>query len=176
MRHNPMFKNESIRLMRKRMIFPILLAAAIVGQMELRANTALLALLPSSGVVSGPPGSTVGWGFDLQWTSGTDWLVVVTSSQLISETTPSILVAYTDFVGPQHGPSPDGALGPGSPTNWTQTFDGVSQGIGSYQINPAAATGAEDTGSIQVNDNLYDSNPSGGTANLPGSGSVFVRF
>jgi hypothetical protein len=133
--------------MRKRMVLATLLAVGVVGQMGLRANTVLSAFLPSTGVVNGAVGSTAGWGFDLRWTSSTDWLSA-TNSPL------------------------SGVLGSDSLSYWPQKLDGVPQGIGSYQFDPVVALGADDMGSIQVNHRKFDSDLSSGSANLLGPDTI----
>ena len=121
---------------------------------------------PLNGAVNGLPGATVGWGFTVNWTSTNgDW-ISFTGSSLGSaapggnETNPSVLALYTDFIGLQGGPD-DFAVGP-SDSPWTETFDGVSQGIGSYLItsDPSQA-GANDSGQITIDFDLYNGDPLG---------------
>ena len=100
----------------------------------LHAGTVTLDLNPLGGSITGGPGDTVGWGFKLT-NSTADW-ISVTSSALTFETNPSLGV-YTDFIGLQSGPLPSFALAPS--TFWSETFDGVSQGIGSYAISSSAS-------------------------------------
>jgi hypothetical protein len=86
--------------------------------------------------VDGLAGASVGWGFTVTWTSTSgDW-ISFTSTRALSlaqaETNPSLLASYTDFIGVQGGPV-DFGLSPGA-SPWTQTFNGVSQGVGLDQI------------------------------------------
>jgi len=101
--------------MGKKLVLAMLMAAGVVGQIGLRANTVLFAELPSNGVLNGAVGSTVAWGFDLQWAPSSGWLSVTNS----------------EF---------SGVLGSDSVVCWAQPPDGGSQGIGSH---PAVALAAE---------------------------------
>jgi hypothetical protein len=125
-------------------------------------DTLSIQLDPANGGLDGIAGASVGWGFNVTWTSTEgDW-ISFTSTSLGSveqaETNPSLLASYTDFVGAQGGPV-DFGLSPGS---WTETFDGVSQGVGLYQItaDPSIAVpSAEDTGQITFNFQVYNGDP-----------------
>jgi hypothetical protein len=127
-------------------------------------DTLSIQLDSSGGAVHGVIGATVGWGFTVVWTSTEgDW-ISFTSTSLGSvaqgETNPSLLApgGYTDFIGAQGGPV-DFGLSPGS---WAQAFDGVSQGVGAYQITTdlgIAVPGALDTGQITFNFNVYNGDP-----------------
>jgi hypothetical protein len=97
-------------------------------------DTISIQLSPADGAVDGLAGASVGWGFSVNWTSTDgDW-VLFTGSSLGSvaqgETNPSLLEYYSDFLNAQGGPA-DFGLSPGT---WTESFDGVSQGVGLYQI------------------------------------------
>ena len=135
-------------------------------------DTLHIALNPSSGVVHGQPGSTVGWGFTVTWTGTNNWLSF-TGTSLGSATSPetncSIMASYTgpgcpaggytDMLGLQGGPT-DFGMAPG--TTWTQAFDGVSNGVGAYAISADPSlllTGASDTGQITFNFDIYSGNP-----------------
>lgn len=132
-------------------------------------DTISIQLSPLNGAIDGAPGTTVGWGFDVNWTSTNgDW-VTFTGSSLGSlaqgETNPGLLApgGYTDFIGAQGGPV-DFALS-SSQGLWSETFDGVSQGVGSYQIvsDPSVAVpGAQDSGEITFNFQVYNGDPLNG--------------
>ena len=123
-----------------------------------------IALNPANGAGDGVAGASVGWGFTVTWTSTNgDW-ISFTSSSLGSvaqgETNPMLLASYSDFIGPQGGPL-DFGLSPGA-SPWAQSFDGVSQGAGLYQItsDPSVAVpGAEDTGQITFDFQVFDGDP-----------------
>lgn len=139
-------------------------------------DTLLIRLDPLDGAVHGSPGATVGWGFTVTWISTTDW-ITFTGSSLGSvapggtETNPSVLAAYTDFIGSQGGPDPtyfaiSPRFGP-----WTQTFDGISQGIGSYQItSDPTQVGANDTGEITINYEVWNGPPGALGSSATGTG------
>ncbi len=127
-------------------------------------DTLSIVLNPLNGAVDGTAGSTVGWGFTVTWTSTSDDWISFTSTSLGSldqvETNPSLLASYTDFIGAQGGPV-DFGLSPGF-GSWTEPFDGVSQGVGAYQINSdpgVAIPGAQDTGEITFNFQVFNGDP-----------------
>jgi hypothetical protein len=125
-------------------------------------DTISIQLNPTDGAVDGVAGATVGWGFTVTWTStDNDW-ISFTSTSLGSlaqnETNPGLLEGYTDFIGLQGGPV-DFGLSPGT---WPESFDGVSQGVGAYQIVNdlgVAVPGAQDTGQITFNFAVYNGDP-----------------
>ncbi len=152
-----------------------MLISGLVACGNLRASTITLAdipsgdtdtisiqLMPLDGALDGVAGASLGWGFTVNWTSTQgDW-ASFTSTSLGSvaqgETNPGLLGSYTDFIGAQGGPV-DFGLSPGT---WVEAFDGVSQGIGVYQIttDPSiAAPGAQDTGQITFNFQVYNGDP-----------------
>jgi hypothetical protein len=146
--------------MYKSLIFSLLTTAVV------SAGTITVALDPVGGSVTGAPGATVGWGFTLT-NSSTSW-ISVTSSALTFETNPSI-GAYTDFIGLQGGPMPSFAVAPSG--IWMETFDGLSQGVGSYAISSSAALFAQDSGSILIGYDLFNGDPTV-TGMQTGSSSV----
>ena len=148
----------------------LLISLILATAAALSADTISLDLDPLGGSISGAPGSTIGWGFTLT-NSSTSW-ISVTSSALTFETNP-LLGSYVDFIGLQGGPAPSFAVAPSS--FWTETFDNVSQGIGSYTIPNSAELSAEDSGSILVSFDLFNSDPSDG-GNQTGSSSVSAPF
>lgn len=148
---------------------------ALAGSASLVAGTLpvgdslSIQLNPLNGAVDGVPGATVGWGFTVTWTTTNgDW-ISFTGSSLGSiapggnETNSSVLAGYADFIGAQGGPD-DFAIGP-SDSPWTEAFDGVSQGIGSYQItSDPSEVGASDSGQITISYDVTSGDPL-----LPGS-------
>jgi hypothetical protein len=106
----------------------------------------VVTLNPPNGTISGNPGDTIGWGFDV----GPDLVQFIsfTGSVTLSETNPSVGV-YADFIGMQGGPV-NAVLAPFSP-DWVLAFDSVNQmGIGSFAIDPGAVPGSSDGGVIRV--------------------------
>jgi len=122
-------------------------------------DTISIAFDPLDGAVDGVAGATVGWGFTVIWTSSDNDWVSFTSTSLGSveqvESNPALAAGYTDFIGAQGG-NFDYGLSPGT---WTEAFDGVSQGVGAYQIASDATPGAEDTGEITFNFQVYNGDP-----------------
>ena len=144
--------------------------AALWGAGAVRAASINLNLAPPGASISGPPRSTVGWGFTLV-NPDTDW-ISVTSSALTFETNPS-LGLYTDLIGLQGGPLPSFAVAPS--TSWSEVFDGVSRGIGSYAISSSAAPFAQNSGLILVNFDIFDGDPLNG-GNQIDSSAISAAF
>jgi hypothetical protein len=125
-------------------------------------DTVSIQLNPLNGTLSGAAGATVGWGFTVDWTSTDgDW-IVFTGSSLGSpdevESNPGLLSSYTDFIGAQGGPFDFGLQPSSSP--WTEAFNnGLSMGVGSYQIASGAVVGAEDTGEITFDFEVFNGDP-----------------
>ena len=136
----------------------------------------LTIVLDNNGAILGPPGSTIGWSFLMEWTARNNYLSFTGSSlgsPLSPETNNSFLVAYTDFIGLNGGPN--GSLSPNGPdSNWTQFFDAATMnGVGSYQIfsdESLAILDAQDNGQITFNFDIFKGDPStGGTSLLSDS-------
>jgi hypothetical protein len=128
----------------KRLLSVTALAVAFTGVM---AATPILTLNPSDGVVSGTPGSTVGWGFTLTNDSGflIPSAVVFCEGAFNAGCTPTF-GTFTDFAA-QSQFNIVGAM-------LTETFhDATEQGIGSFTINFNAPTGVTDVGTIYL---VYD--------------------
>ena len=131
-----------------------------------------IALNPANGAVDGVAGSTVGWGFTVNWQATGNYLSFTgTSLGSLSapETNCSIMAGYTgpacppggytDFISAQGGPS-DFSMAPD--TIWTEAFDGVSNGVGAYSISSdptLALAGAEDTGQVTFDFEVYSGDP-----------------
>jgi hypothetical protein len=117
--------------------------------------------LPGSGVLTGAPGETVGWGFS---STNDDFFQSISFSQsiLVNETNP-LLGIYIDLIGPQGGPV-NFAVDAGQ--TWSEGFSNVNQvGLGTFTIDPGAAPGSSDSGSIRVFFNFADSTP--GSIDVP---------
>lgn len=143
---------------------------ALLGSAALSATGITFSPIPPSGQISGLPGETIGWGFDITPDS-TDW-IAVTGSIWLFETNPAIGF-YTDFIGLQGGPL-GGYLQPLTP-NWLQLFDNsLSTGLGSFTIDGAAPLGASTSATLRILFERYSDNPTvcnncfleGGSADL----------
>jgi hypothetical protein len=134
-----------------------LLLALLAG--SLPAET--FSTLPVSGLAIGAPGQDVGWGFT---TTNDSFLQSLSFSQsiLINETNPSLGI-YTDLIGPQGGPD-NFSVDAGQ--TWSEGFSEIDQfGLGFLSIDPGAAIGSSDSGSIRVFFNFADNTP--GTIDVP---------
>jgi len=133
----------------------ILRCALLLTLLAGHLAAATLTIDPVSGIATGSPGDTVGWGFS---TYNTDLFQSISFSQsvLINETNP-LLGFYTDLIGPQGGPN-NFSLDANS--TWSQGFDfGNQSGLGFFQIDPNAIVGSSDSGLIRVFFNLEDGTP-----------------
>lgn len=137
--------------MRTLTLLCLTLAAVIV---PLPATT--ITLDPPSGDITLLPGQPFGWGFTITNDSPLD-TISFTGSVLVNETNPG-LGSYTDFIGPQGGPSLEATLAPLDV--WTETFSDANQtGIGEYLLAPGTPDGAQDSGSIRVEWDQWDGDP-----------------
>jgi hypothetical protein len=128
----------------KRLLSLTALAVALTGVMS---AVPILTLNPSNGVLSGTPGSTVGWGFTLSNDSGflVPSQVVFCEGAFNTGCTPTF-GTFTDFAAQLQ----INVVGP----TVTQAFDNAAQqGIGSFTINANAPRGVTDTGTIFL---VYD--------------------
>lgn len=133
-------------------------------------GTPILVLTPSSGMISGVPGQTVGWGFSLTNTSLVDTLTV-TTSYLINETDPA-MGTYSDIISYFGGPS-NFEMAPS--TTWSELFSynpdpSLQTGVGYYVIDPGAPGGSSDQATLVVEYELDNAT----TGNFDSSGSLFV--
>jgi hypothetical protein len=113
------------------------------------ADSFTFATIPASGDVSGPAGSTVGWGYSLANDSSTLWLSTTEiDAGLFQFGTP---VSLFDFP----------ILAPGATV--TVSFD-LAQGTGLYQLtwDPSAPAGFINSGSFDVTADWYDGDPLNG--------------
>ena len=137
-----------------------------------QAANAGIVLVPAGGSITGTPGQTVGWGFQLA-ADPLDWISVVGVVPL-GEDNPA-LGSFVDFISPQGGPS-FGSLAPGGP-DWQQNFDLASfQGFGSYTIDPAAVLGDHNAGTFLVLFETFTQNPASCGSCFDSSGTAFLPF
>jgi len=124
---------------------------------------------PLNGLLSGDPGSTVGWGYTLENDSATDW-IVVSSSDFVTAESWGIYDDYflSNFL----------MLGPGD--SFTQAFDeALTEGIGSFTIDNLALPEWTASGLIEITYDMFDDNPmiSGnwtGTSSVSAAGEITV--
>jgi hypothetical protein len=113
--------------------------------------SAVIALSPPDGAISGAPGSTVGWGFTL--TNGADW-VSIDSVTTENETSPlgGVSGGFTSYMDLLGGLS-NGVTAPGK--TWTLAFSpgNPGTGLGQYAIDPSTPSGASDSGDFLI---FYD--------------------
>jgi hypothetical protein len=121
--------------------------------------TTTLTLSPPGGAISGPAGSTVGWGFT--FVNDTNFAVITGTQFCGTGSTPPIclplspnLGTYTDIAGSQFlviGPSPE------SPSV-TQSFDSaLNTGLGSFTLSSTASGTV--SGIIEVSYDLFSVSP-----------------
>src|ERR1700733_7443723 len=112
----------------------------------LKADSYTFSLIPSTGDVSGPAGSTVGWGYFLENDSTSDWLVTTDlQAGTFLDGTP---ISVFDF--------PD--LGPGQSV--TVPFDPIA-GTGVYQLtwDPSVPLGFTNTGTFELDAEWWSDDP-----------------
>ncbi len=153
-----------------RYLFAVSIAGLVTGNLFASAtvlnglptgdtDTISIQLDPLNGSLDGLAGASVGWGFTVNWTSTQGDQLSFSNSALTFETNPALLANYADFMV-QGGPSNLGTLDPGS-SPWSQSFDGVSKGVGAYKITTdlgVSTPGAQDTGFVTFNFDVFDIN------------------
>lgn len=142
-----------------KMLRTVLIAAIsmfAMGTCAYADSAPTLTLDPASGAVTGPAGTTVGWGFTL--TAGSSDFAVITGSDfcvgVVTSPCSNTFGTYTDFAGEQFLVV---GSGPGeSPI--TEAFDdAMMTGMGSFAINPGS-TGTL-SGFIAVTYDLFSVDP-----------------
>ncbi len=114
-------------------------------------------LLPSDGNISGPAGSTVGWGYSLTNTDPSNWFMSTDlNSDSFSNGTPTLLFDFPIL-------APGGAA--------TETFDPVSS-IGLFELlwDVSAPVGFVNSGNFTLSGQWWDGDPLNGgnfVANAP---------
>lgn len=130
----------------------LLLCSLLAGSLP---AAPVFTLDPADGAISGPAGSTRGWGFTL--TSDTSrWLSVV-ASLLLTESDPA-MGFYQDYIGGLGGPV-NFTLPPNDPA-WQLTFEeATGESVGSFTFDPAASPGAVNSGTLRVIVEAYAADP-----------------
>lgn len=117
---------------------------------SLAADTITFTTLPADGNVSGPAGSTVGWGYSITNNSDTDWFLATDLEPDSSFTngTPTSLFDFPEV-------APDSTV--------TEAFDPVNL-IGLYELtwDPTAPDGSINSGNFILSGQWYDGDPFNG--------------
>jgi hypothetical protein len=118
-----------------------------------------LTLIPADGAISGPAGTTVGWGFT--FTNDTNFAVITGTQFCGTGSVPPVclplspnLGSYTDIAGSQFlviGPSPE------SPTISQSFNSALNTGLGSFTLNPTASGSV--SGIIELSYDLFSVSP-----------------
>src|ERR1700733_5376496 len=114
-----------------------------------RADTTYVTLLPSTGDVSGPAGSLVGWGYSITNQSTTDWFLATNlNSDSFSNGTPNLLFDFPE-------------VAPGATV--TEAFDSVN-GNGMFELlwDPSPPVGFVNSGDFTLSGQWYDGDPFNG--------------
>src|ERR1700730_4102365 len=121
-----------------------------------RADSISLTLDPTNGALTGPAGSTVGWGFTFT-NLGSDFAVITSTDFCVGVITSpcgTSFGTYTDLAGPQFvpvGPPPESS-------SFAEVFNNsLGTGLGSFLIDPAA-TGTV-IGQILLSFDLFNVDP-----------------
>src|ERR1035437_4582790 len=120
---------------------------ALAGPMQVDNLTFTLS---NNGALSGAPGSTHGWGFEL--TNTLNYVVITGSGFDATQNAGDVI--YTDFIGPNF-------IVVGAPgSTVAQSFDPVAMlGVGSLAISPSASLGDIVSGQLVLTLDVYSVNP-----------------
>jgi hypothetical protein len=130
----------------------ILLCTLLAGSL---AAAPVFTLDPLDGAITGPAGSTRGWGFTLS-SDPSRWLSVV-ASLLLTESDPTVGF-YQDYIGGLGGPV-SFVLPPNDP-DWNMNFhEAFGEGAGSFTFDPAAPLNAVNSGILRVIVEAYNADP-----------------
>jgi hypothetical protein len=130
----------------------MLCAALLLAGALARADSWTFSTIPTDGDVSGPPGSTVGWGYTITNESSTDWLVLtdLVAGNFMNGTPDAFLFDFP-------------VLAPGSTV--TEAFNPISDtGLYSLQWNSDAPIGFTDAGNFIASAEFYSGDPLSGGA------------
>jgi hypothetical protein len=114
------------------------------GSLAYGASILTLTTNPTTGLISGGPGQTIGWGFTL--VNSSDNYALITGADfcgaVITSPCSTPLGIFTDFIGPSFT-----VINPHS--SLSDVFNAISHtGIGSYAINPATPKGSAFLGQV----------------------------
>ena len=129
------------------------LGFALCHCLSASADTFDFNLVPTSGIISGSPGSTVGWGYTIVNNSTSDWLVTTAlSAGTFSNGLPQSLFDFP-VVAPL--------------STVTQQFN-MDTGNGLFQISwdISAVVGSQNSGSFGLSAEWWNGNPSAGGSSI----------
>jgi hypothetical protein len=138
----------------KRITLALLIAAAVVACAQ--AGPISLTILPTSGTIGGGPGTVVGWGFTIT-NASSDWVVLSGSDFTGSP----IYGSYVDYLSLVNAPLYVAGPSPESSTisrSWNPSSN-PPLGLGEFDINSTALSGAIIVGSIQVDYDVFSEDP-----------------
>jgi len=138
----------------KRTFSYILLAVSFAVGMQ-ATPTPTITVTPASGTVAALPGGLVGWGFTLNYSAPSDW-VILTGSEFTGST---VYGSYSDYLSLATAPLYIAGPAPESSTV-TQAFNSSSQlGLGAFQFNSTALPGAVIAGNIVIHYSVFSEDP-----------------
>jgi hypothetical protein len=128
----------------------MLFAASGVARAD--SLTFTFATIPVSGDISGPAGTTIGWGYTITNNSATDWLV---TNSLSADLFMNGIPDATPFNLP--------IVAPGATVSQAYVFDPVNP-LGLYQLtwDPAAPVGFVNSGTFIVSAQFFTGDPGAG--------------
>ena len=139
----------------------ILLAAAILLLVApgLRADTVTFATIPANGNISGPPGSTVGWGFTLTNNSTTMWFDPLSISANVFTNGSPLAIFGFPVLDPQ-GMTVAGET-PSVTVDYTLNTMDPTMSTGLYQFtwDPGAPVGSMNSGTFDINGLFCSTDP-----------------
>jgi hypothetical protein len=141
----------------KRFVSAVCSVAALAALAYAGPAVPTIQTLPSNGVVAGPPGSVVGWGFMLSYSDPSDW-VVLNDSNFTGST---VYGSYVDYLTLTNAPLYV-AGPPPEPSTVTQAWSpslSPSLGLGEFDINSTAPPGTPITGNIAVDYSIFSQDP-----------------
>lgn len=118
-----------------------------------RIDTLTVTLDPASGPIHGLRGTTVGWGFKVEWASNAGDKLAFTGSRLVGETS-AFTTGYKDYIGKLSGKT-NGVIA--ASETWERAFVEHKGGLGAVPILPTAKPGSGYFGQVLLTFNVYDS-------------------
>lgn len=150
----------------------LLLALTLIVGGAAHAAPLVFNLVPS-GSLTGAPGQTIGWGYEVQ-ADPTDW-ISFTGSQILTESQTNFGL-YLDFLGAPNTPGANN-LAPGSYTSSLEFDNALGTGLGAYTISPLVQIGDFNEGTLLVLFERYSADPEVcGSACLLGSDYALLDF
>lgn len=129
----------------------VLLVALLMAPTPVLAAPITLSLIPSGGSLTGAPGETVGWGYEITNPSGSLWLVI--DSLAATPVSPaSGLLDTVIFDYPTIAPGAMAVL----------TWVSGTQGLAEFTFSPSVSPGTSVTGVFTIEGSFYDGHPDSG--------------